>query len=161
MKTESLPLFAATRPAPTQRTTIVFDGGSKGSGFQPGLGNGYGSYQIANDPIVRVDHEAVMTANCAEVLTLCCALEELAKRIDPATVAVHVEGDSQIALSALKLARGVQRKTRTGKVKKSQTPKGSDGYRAACERLADAAAPFSQFTAKWKGRENSVAIFGH
>lgn len=139
------------------RARVDFDGGAKGPGFPPGLGNGYGSYRINDEAVARVDHRAVMTANCAEVLTLCCALEELAARQDPAALAVHVQGDSQIALSRLKAARGVGR----GKKNRVRVAKGSEGYVAACERLRAVAVLFGQFTSRWQPRERSVETFGH
>lgn len=150
-------LFHSPQFGPLETVRVEFDGGANGSGFKPGLGNGYGSYRINSEPVVRVDHYAVMTANCAEVLTLCCALEELAERFDPTRLAVHVQGDSQIAISRLKSARGVGR----GKKNKVRVAKGSDGYVAACERLSEVAVKFAQFTARWQPRRQSVQTFGH
>lgn len=131
---------------------IRFDGGTPCNVPSKGYGIGYGSYQINDEPIVRVDHGRPMSANTAEVLTLVQALSEIGGE----TTAIVVMGDSQVALKWLDVAAGHRRATKLANV--------SPEFREAVQALC---AMFSALTsrlavrAQWTPRAESVALFGH
>jgi ribonuclease HI len=151
MNAQQTDFFTAAGNTPKRTVRITFDGGAKGLDI-PGLGNGYGSYQIDRGPIIRVDHRAVMTANAAEVLTLCEALKSVTKSGDPATTKLIVCGDSQVTLSSV---------ARLFKPKTKVRLNGHESFQDACEVLSDLARRFAAVETTWQPREKSVALFGH
>lgn len=130
---------------------VVFDGGSKGRGFAPGKGMGYGSYRIDRQPIQRVNFNREMTAQAAEVLTLAQALQEVSKTRNAPYAKIVIRGDSQVALACASRLE----------TKRKIKLKGSDEFQDAQMLLAQLVRQFSEIETIWHPRDKSVAIFGH
>jgi ribonuclease HI len=128
---------------------IEFDGGTSCNVPAIGFGNGYGSYQIDNDPIVKLSFECPMSANAAEVLTVFFAICDAKKQ---GATSLLVVGDSQIALKWVNVATGQRKPT---KIRKT-----SQGFQQAINFLLRAARGLDINT-QWQPREISVATFGH
>lgn len=146
-------LFESAAP-PARTVRIEFDGGTPCNIPRIGYGVGYGSYQIDAEPIVRLDHGRPMSANAAEIMTLTAAVREVIRRHGAAGVALVIFGDSQIAL---KWARGATESGRPAKAKVHGSPE-------FCEAVRDLRAAVSGFLkvdAMWRGRAESVRVFGH
>lgn len=130
--------------------TVRFDGGTSCNIPRLGYGLGYGSYQIDDQPIVRLDFYEAMSANCAEIRTLASAVMS-------AKAAGHrdlvILGDSQIALKWANVAAGNRKATKLKGV--------SDGFRSAINHLHAAMVGIVSVRTRWTPREQSVAIFGH
>lgn len=148
-----LDIFSTTKPAPIQRTVRVhFDGGAKGSGCEPGTGWGYGSYQIDRNPVCRVDHGSVMTANAAETLTLIKALKSVAASHNAQSTRVLIEGDSTIVINKVRYMANGGKKIKL---------RGSERFTEALQELAEIVRLFAVVEATWKSREHAVRAFGH
>lgn len=133
---------------------IIFDGGCIFEKESNGVGRGYGSYRIDEEKIVRVDHGLNMTANAAEVLTVCRALEEIIRRlgVETTNLALLIIGDSQVALANV---RRFQKPN-------AQPKKGThESFQYATESLGVFLGRFTKIEARWHGRKNSVKLFGH
>lgn len=140
-----LPLFSNE----SQRVVkIEFDGGTPCNIPRLGYGIGYGSYRINEEQIVRVDHGIPMSNNVAEIATLLCALNVVAKRHDPGTIKLNIHGDSKIALS---------RCITPLKKKKSLDTE----YGRICHKLISICGQFQNVSIHWRGRQASVKLFGH
>jgi ribonuclease HI len=155
MTGDQLDLFSASKLPPERTVRVHFDGGTP-CNVPPNYGIGYGSYCFDDGPVVRVDHGIPCSCNAAELLTLSAALEQLALQGDPARTAVHIWGDSKIAIKWTKVAAGEPQR-RKAAVSKGASPL----FVESIQRLAAAIAPFSQVTAEWKPRAHAVAAFGH
>lgn len=135
---------------------IEFDGGTSCNVPRLGFGNGYGSYKINDEPVHRCNFNRPMSANAAEIETLAYAVKAIADRapIDPTNqrVALHVVGDSRIALNWAK-------KAFLGDLKMSK--KVTPEFREAIFKLDDALRPFMEVATTWQPRLKSVATFGH
>lgn len=129
--------------------TIEFDGGSSCNIPSRGYGEGYGSYQINDRDIVRVSFGLGHSSNSAEIRTLVRALEDL---LDTDPVApfktVLIRGDSQIALKWV---------LHRGPIKGTPSPQFVEAV-GMLQRTAD---KFTLLRTEWRGREHSVALFGH
>lgn len=140
--------------AMSTQVTIEFDGGTPCNIPRLGYGIGYGSYRVTLENTVvgqvsRISHEKPMSANSAEVWTLVRAIEKVDKlrQAVGGPFHLHIIGDSKIALNYVR--------------ENPKTGKGStDELRQAVEALGKLLKNFT-FTAQWKGRANSVALFGH
>lgn len=130
-------------------TLIEFDGGSTCNIPRLGYGKGYGSYRINSKKIQRIQFDAAMSANCAEILTLVSAIED-AKKIGVKDFVVI--GDSQIALKWADVA--------TGKRKATKLDNTSDGFKKAVASLC-LIARGTTIETQWRPRAYSVTIFGH
>jgi ribonuclease HI len=144
-------LFSANNVA-SKTIRIHFDGGAKGSGCVPGTGWGYGSYTINNGSVRRVDHNAVMTAQAAEVLTLCEALKEVCGSCDPSTVKLTILGDSTTTLYKVRAITSSRKKVKL---------RGSEGFQESVKLLSDLILRFAEVETEWKSREHAVRAFGH
>lgn len=132
---------------------IIFDGGCIYEKTSNGIGRGYGSYRIDEEAIVRVDHGLNMTANAAEVLTVCRALEEIIRRYkDTMSLALLIIGDSQVALANVR---------RFQKPNAQPNKNTHESFQYATESLGIFLARFSKIEARWHGRKHSVKLFGH
>lgn len=149
-----------TSPVHLEQTVILhFDGGTP-CNHPKNYGIGYGSYSFNGGSPYRVNHGVPCSNNAAEVLTLCVALEELAKLVQPQATEVKVWADSQIAIKWLRVAAGDPSggfKRRSAKLSKGS----SELFRQSIARLAAAAQPFAKIEAVWKERSHAVAAFGH
>lgn len=131
---------------------IEFDGGSTCNVPKLGYGDGYGSYQIDQREIVRLQFGKGFSANAAEILTLAASPSRAAAISDPSKLNVLVRGDSKIALKWSKA--NPARCQIPG-------PATSKGFRDAIIRLHKTTIRFHSLHAEWRGREESVRIFGH
>jgi ribonuclease HI len=147
-------LLVTTPARIEQDARIHFDGGTPCN--IPPFGIGYGSYRINSLPIARIDHHIRCSANTAEILTLCCALDDLASKCDPGTTAVHVMGDSQNALKWVRVATG-EFVGKRAKISKNVT----EPFREAIRRLTPRVQRFALVTSEWKPRIHAVRVFGH
>ncbi len=143
-------LFTISRPAATQTVRIEFDGGTSCNVPKLGYGLGYGSYKINNEPVVRCDFGIRMSANAAEVLTLCWALRNVPQ---PERTHLLICGDSKVALN-----RAVPILT---KRKKAPAETGSNLFRDYCHLLTSLISTFAGAETHWRGRAESVRLFGH
>jgi len=153
-------LFSPPKLAPTGSVLVHFDGGTPCNIPRLGYGIGYGSYNFDGGEPIRVSFGIHCSANTAELLTLAAALMDLGNKIDPKTCAVHVIGDSQIALKWLRVAAGDIRGGLKKKVAKISVGSSPD-FKLAIHKLKQAAEPFAHLTGEWKGRAHAVAAFGH
>lgn len=126
---------------------IEFDGGTTCNIPSLGYGEGYGSYQINDAPIVRVSFGVGHSCNSAEILTLEAALADLAGRGERG-MSVLVRGDSKIALKWVHC-------------KKQPKPSTSPMFRDAIQKLRKVTAQFTSVKTEWRSREHSVRLFGH
>ncbi len=130
--------------------SIEFDGGTSCNIPRLGFGEGYGSYQIGDQPIKRVKFGKGHSCNSAEIRTLISALHDLADQMPPHMVNLEIHGDSQIAL-----------KWANPKYMKKPSHKTTENFRNAIVELRKIAIMFANITTKWRGRDVSVALFGH
>lgn len=144
----------APQAVATYTVRIEFDGGTPCNIPSIGYGDGYGSYKINSDPIRRLNFLVPMSANVAEITTLRQAVEEVAARFTREQTALTIFGDSQIAL---KWARGATESGRPVKKAKHGSPEFLDAVRL----LREAVNGFVKVEATWRGREESVRVFGH
>lgn len=129
--------------------TIEFDGGTTCNNPAQGFGEGYGSWQVNQEPICRVKFGYGHSCNSAEVRTLVDALRALSLTLDdPKSKTVFVRGDSKIAL---KWVTSKQHPTR----------KSTEKFQEAIYLLRVEVAKFKSVKTEWRGREHSVRIFGH
>lgn len=142
---------------------IQFDGGTPCNVPRLGYGIGYGSYQIDDQPIVRLDHKRPMSANAAEIFTLVIAIQDVINQCSREQgksrrlinqIRLEIEGDSKIAL---KWARGVTDKGAPSKLAKG----GSQEFLNAVQSLRAVLKGFGEVCTTWRGRAASVALFGH
>ncbi len=133
-----------------ETTRIEFDGGTTCNVPAKGFGTGYGSYQINNDPIVKLEFDCPMSNNAAEVLTIFFAIVEAKKR---GFHNLYVVGDSQIALRWVDVG--------AGNVKASKgSGSGTREFQKAITFLLRATHGMKIQT-QWQPRLHSVATFGH
>jgi hypothetical protein len=153
--TKPLVVQAVTLPNPKLTKFIIkFDGGTP-CNIPPNYGIGYGSYQINDFPIVRVDHRVRMSANSAEILTLVCAIRNvLALEPERSKISLEIWGDSTIAIN---WANGVTQTGKPCKVSKGS----SEEFRNSTQTLRDILKGFPEVRAFWHSRTNSVSTFGH
>lgn len=149
-------LFETVKADSTSTSTVrvVFYGGTSCNVPRLGFGDGYGSYQIDNHQIRRVKFGS-MSANCAEVLTLCSALEEAILLFDPNRTGLIITGDSMIAL------RKAATCFKYRKIDKKIKANGTQEFKDAVAQLTALVKQFGSVRTQWWRRENSVAIFGH
>lgn len=140
----------------TETVNVVFDGGTPCNIPSRGYGIGYGSYKVNNLAITRLSHGKPMSANTAEILTVCAALEWVASTRNSKACKAVVTGDSQVALKWVRLGRYPATKKK-GLISKGSSPE----FREAIHRLTRIASQFGAIETVWKGRANSVALFGH
>lgn len=133
---------------------IHFDGGTSCNIPRLGYGAGYGSYQVDSNPVVRIEHQVNCSANAAEILTLCCALESLCDRPG---LWLKVFGDSQIAIKWMNICCG----NMLAKKQNDKNPHGSVEFVEAIQRLRNCARGFGRVEAAWLPRAHAVAAFGH
>jgi ribonuclease HI len=133
----------------TGRHLIEFDGGTSCNNPRQGFGKGYGSFQIDNGSIHRVEFGMGHSSNSAEIRTLVAALQQLAKEVgNPEEHSVLVRGDSQIALKWVKCPLTPKEKT-------------SEGFREAITLLRTEVTKFRGVKTEWRRRDYSVRLFGH
>lgn len=131
---------------------IYFDGGTSCNVPRRGYGKGYGSYRIGETwPIVRLAFDEAMSANAAEIRTLAEAITDAANE---GFVNLLIIGDSQIALAWANHCAG---NGKPRKMAKGSSPEFADSIR----RLQVAASRLDELQTRWRGRVNSVEIFGH
>lgn len=132
---------------PSHEYLIEFDGGTSCNIPNKGYGKGYGSFQINDGPIQRVEFGMGHSCNSAEVLTLCAALKELKSQC-PHAESVLCRGDSQIALKWIsyrgKPSRGCYHR-----------------FLAAIDELRQVVVQFKSVRSEWRSRDHSVNLFGH
>lgn len=129
---------------------IEFDGGTTCNIPARGYGRGYGSFQVNDWDIVRVDHGPNHSCNSAEILTLVAALEHLRENsYTSKDLPILVRGDSQIALKWVHCKKNPKLKT-------------SPMFRDAIQKLRKQVIQFPRgIYTEWRGRAHSVALFGH
>jgi ribonuclease HI len=133
--------------------TVQFDGGTSCNIPRLGFGNGYGSYQINDEPIHRCNFNRPMSANAAEMFTLVYAVQALLDRhIDPELTDLIIIGDSQIVLN--RVAKAFDNSPVNSKG-------GSPEFYEATSRLQDIITKFRSVKVEWQARLKSVAVFGH
>ncbi len=129
---------------------IEFDGGTSCNIPRLGFGKGYGSYQIASNPIERVEFGNGHSCNSAEIRTILSALKHLSRFLEPSETDVVIRGDSQIALHWCN-PKGNRRPS-----KKASRP-----FVEAADELRMVAKKFKSIKTEWRSRDESVRIFGH
>lgn len=156
MKTKQVELLFEQRVksgTPVQMVRVEFDGGTPCNIPRLGYGIGYGSYQINDSPIIRIDHKVPMSCNVAEIATLVCALEEVRAQYGTG-VGLTIHGDSQNALAWSK------KELNKSRLKRMTTDK-NPVFMAAVRRLRAAIEPFPFIETHWRGRAASVKLFVH
>jgi ribonuclease HI len=140
---------------------LHFDGGTPCNIPSKGYGIGYGSYRFNDNPVIKVDHGIPCSNNGAEILTLCCGLEELLRicnlednLMDASTTEVVIMGDSQTTLSWVE--KVIQK---GGSVKVNSNV--SESMKIAIQRLIPALGHFAQVKTRWLERSHAVRAFGH
>lgn len=134
-------------------TVIRFDGGTPCNIPKKGYGIGYGSYQIDDGPIIKVNHGIPCSNNVAEILTLHRALTSLFYLSDQKVEdrRVFIIGDSQIALDRVKsLPRSLKKKYHP-----------TTDYERASLEMNIICQCFKLILTQWQPRAKSVAVFGH
>lgn len=130
---------------------IEFDGGTSCNNPKQGYGKGYGSYQIAELNIVRVEFGMGHSCNSAEILTMNAALNGLIETVgkDVAkNMTILVRGDSRIALKWVHQRGDPSFKT-------------SPMFQDAIAALKKIVPHFKKIETQWRGRHKSVELFGH
>ena len=128
---------------------IEFDGGTSCNVPSRGFGKGYGSFQINNGPIRRVEFGMGHSCNSAEIRTLVSALEAVRESCDSChNASVLARGDSRIAL-------------KWASCKSEPKEKHSENFREAIKLLREQIVHFGQIRTEWRNRSHSVRIFGH
>lgn len=133
-----------------QQTIIVFDGGTSCNIPRLGYGEGYGSYQINNNEIVRLKFCEKMSSNAAEINTITAAIESI---LDKKNTKLLIIGDSKIALGWIDKA--------FNRKKINVSSGSSPEFISAIKCLYMVINRFSSVKTQWHARENSVKIFGH
>ena len=154
-KPEVIPVTVTDdRRTPRITVTVHFDGGTPCNVPARGYGIGYGSYRFDSGPVVRVDHKRPMSANAAEIWTLCSALETLLETygVTAPLVKLLIQGDSQIALKWAAKSRGNSYPSQKS---------GSGEFVEAGKRLCELTPKFSSLKTEWKARIHAVKAFGH
>lgn len=132
--------------------TIEFDGGTPCNIPRLGYGEGYGSYRLNSDEIVRIQHGIPMSNNAAEIATLAVAVQDVRRKYGT-TVSLIIKGDSQIALKWARVCSGQER----AKINPAHSPAFIEAIRA----LEFAMKGISSVTTEWQPRAKSVEAFGH
>jgi len=127
--------------------TIEFDGGTS-SNNPKAYGNGYGSFQINGGEVHRVKFGPGHSCNSAEIRTLIAGLKELYSMTEAQNVTVMARGDSKIALKWVSCKKPPKEST-------------SEGFRDAIRQLRIVVAQFKRVKTEWRGRAESVRLFGH
>ncbi len=140
--------------SPQKTIRIEFDGGTPCNIPRLGFGLGYGSYQINDDPIVRIQFNSPMSCNQAEAETLAVALAKAREKYG--SCRVQIGGDSQLVLKWVNRLRN-QKKPLEQKNKNPWRPE----FLASMRILHEAVKLHSYVSTQWRGRNKSVAIFGH
>ena len=140
------------------RNIIEFDGGTSCNIPRIGLGEGYGSFRINGGEIVCVKFGMGHSCNSAEMRTLIAAIEALLES-DPQAVRkrLHIIGDSRITLNRVGYCK------RGNRVSKPWTKTAFFVEAVAIlHTLIRQFGPHGRLVStEWRGREHSVAIFGH
>lgn len=127
------------------KLTMIFDGGARPTN----PGNGYGSFQIADEQsvieTVRKEYGSPVTNNQAEWLTLLAGLERVIEKYGTSGFELCVSGDSAIAVYG------------AAKKWKVRHP----GLRPIAERVWALAAQLDSVSFQWHPRSQSVASLGH
>jgi len=145
------PEFRAQQIPHTASVIVVFDGGTSCNNPKRGFGKGYGSYQISDGPITRVDFGMGHSCNSAEIRTMHSALKDVASSFeDCRNMHVHIMGDSQIALKWAKCCTKMQPSESCWKE-----------FHTAVKMLREEVVKFGKITTQWHPREESVKLFGH
>jgi ribonuclease HI len=136
--------------------TIEFDGGTPMNSAKRGFGEGYGSFCVNGGKIIKRQFGIPMSNNVAEVSTLILAIRFVqmslvSQGLDANTAALHIIGDSTIALN---------RCHKAPKANWKGTPQNPD-FIAACSELYQLCRMFHSVKTEWRGREASVRLFGH
>ena len=136
---------------------IEADGGTSCNDPKRGFGEGYGSFRISRPsrnqiwPIERVGFGVGHSCNSAEIFTLVAALRSMLKWIEdvnPRESTILLRSDSRIAL-------------KWACCKKQPPNKGSPKFHEGIAMLRDEVKKFKAVRTEWRGREESVRIFGH
>lgn len=136
---------------------IEFDGGTSCNDPAKGFGDGYGSFMVGatgskfNEcwPKFTRRFGVGHSCNSAEIMTLVESLKHLAGSItDARSVRVLCRGDSKIALKWVSC-------------KKIPPMKSSPKFQEAIGILRGVVAQFGCVRTEWRGREESVRLFGH
>lgn len=131
---------------------IEFDGGTSCNIPAKGFGNGYGSYKINDQEIVRVKFGNGHSCNSAEIMTAHAAALDLLDQLGEASRSASVlfRGDSQIALKWI-----------NPKFRKTPKPSGSVKFIEAIRLIREVNHLFGSIRCEWRGRQHSVDLFGH
>ncbi len=116
-----------------------------------GLGKGYGSYAINGGPPIRIQYEECMTNNVAEISIIITALENILEEFGPSNILVR--SDSQIALSWIKKANKFKNFIKF--------PEENVPYAKAAKKLVATIKKHKKVDEEWRGRAESVRLFGH
>lgn len=127
---------------------IEADGGTSCNVPALGYGEGYGSYQIDGGPVRRHSFGMGHSNNSAEIQIIVEALRDLAAAGNSKEKIVMIRSDSQIALKWVSHL-GVPSK------------KSSSMFKEAIGFLRTEVARFASVRTEWRGRDHSVALFGH
>lgn len=147
--------------APTEQYdfTIEADGGTSCNDPKRGFGAGYGSFLIDRQktkqrwPTERVDFGIGYSCNSAEIYTLVMALRKLhawhnQENMSASASSVLIRSDSKIALKWVNC-------------KKQPPMKGSQKFQEGIALLRIEVAKFKVVRTEWRGRQESVKLFGH
>lgn len=140
------------KPANLTCPVIWFDGGTPCNDPMKGYGEGYGSFRINNQEIVRLKFGQAMSANTAEIRTATAAILEARKQW-PEGEYLHLVGDSKIALKWVSRA--------SNRHDKKASEKTSQGFREAITAMYEAAQPWTKIVTEWKPRALIAEVFGH
>lgn len=142
--TTSLFATAARAPLPARTILIEFDGGAN-----PNPGRGYGSFQVTDGatllPVERREFDGRLTNNEAEWDTLIAAVRYCLINLDTSDAALLIRGDSQLVLHCV-----------SGRWKTKMLH-----LRKRLELIRSLLAQFKEWRTEWRGRAESVALFGH
>lgn len=127
---------------------IEADGGTSCNIPAKGYGEGYGSYKIDDGKVMRYTFGLGHSNNSAEIRIIVEALRDLAAAGNAMEKTVLIRSDSQIALKWV---------THLGVPSK----KSSGFFAEAITLLRAEVARFASVRTEWRGRDHSVALFGH
>lgn len=127
---------------------IEADGGTSCNIPAKGYGEGYGSYKIDDGKVMRYTFGMGHSNNSAEIRIIVEALRDLAAAGNAMEKTVLIRSDSQIALKWV-THLGVPSKKSSGR------------FTEAILLLRAEVARFGSVRTEWRGREHSVAMFGH
>lgn len=157
LKSKNTAISYQQRPELTEKwtpegaTTVIFDGGTSCNNPKKGFGSGYGSYQILGGPVVRrIQFGVGHSCNSAEIRTLHAALVDLASKVNPGVLHIHIKGDSKIAL-----------KWANPKLKMEPSATSWREFHEAIRLLRLELPKFGKITTQWHPRAESVKLFGH